>query len=113
MTEQPHPRASAFKPIVGSMVSAIVANRLDSLNYLPGRTTREGLADVLRSFALPLVDLPDEAFDDMRIYDWGPAQWYVEIPLWTADGRSDLGVFIEIHEREGKLVAYLDDLHPF
>lgn len=113
MTEQPHPRASAFKSVVSSVVSAIVTNRLDSLNYLPGRTTRDGLADALRSYALSIVSLPDEAFDDMRIYNRGPAQWYVEIPLWTADGRSDLGAFIEIHEREGKLVAYLDDLHPF
>jgi hypothetical protein len=115
MFGNPHPLALQLFRIAHQIAGAIAEGRIDDRCFVPGRLTRNQLAEGLASHLLTVRPLPGEAIEFMQI-EGRPdaAAWCVKMPFWTVEegGRSDLWMLIQVRRQGAELVGHLEDVHP-
>lgn len=85
----------AWRPALSHLVDRLVADDVDDLvtDGLLAADTAERIRGYIAAYPGTLVRLPDEAWDDADCGPWSgqPGQWWVVVPLWTAEeGQSGL-----------------------
>jgi hypothetical protein len=85
----------AWRPALSEVVDRLVADDLVGLvaDGLLAADTADRIRARIAAYPATLVPLPDAAWDDADCGPWPdrPGEWWVVVPLWTAEeGRSDL-----------------------
>jgi hypothetical protein len=99
--------------LIRECVLHIAENRLDRLNYLPGYSTQSGLARVLAEIGSPVIPMPDGAIARLDVHKPSDDEdrWLVEFQLSTRDEQpSGWWLSLIVLKKDGRLVAYIDDL---
>ena len=102
--ERPVPEdwRATLAAIVDSLVRRddVLAAGLDWIDPVPPDTTALCLGAVDAYGEAPLVPLPDETWKT-SVALWRGDHWDCLVDLWTAEGRSDLVLDVDVFEDEG------------
>lgn len=99
---------------VANLLASGHARRVESEGLLRRATAAE-VESAIGDFGPTLVPLPSNAFDLADVCQHGPAgdEFIVDLPLWTADGRSDLVVRLLLRRQRGRSeISVWDVLAP-
>lgn len=72
--------------------------------------TLDQIAKEIARFEGPLVDLPDEAFQDEIALPLDDAGWGLDVQMWTTTGRSSYTLVLDLHESPHGLTTHIEDL---
>ncbi len=110
---------SALVPLIKGVVHHLVAGRYADLVAdgpaadWPRDILEEKVAQIEREEGAPLVDLPDEAFEDTSrgAVPWGSGTgWLVDLRLWTARGPSAYTITFDIDTSGARPTVHLEEI---
>lgn len=99
--------------LIRECVQHIADGHLDRLNYYPGRVTEAGLASALLEIGSPVIPLPDGDIAELDVIKpfVDEDRWLAEFLLPTREEvRSGWWLHLIILNKNGRMVAYLDDI---
>jgi hypothetical protein len=98
------------------VMKLLVERRFDELEEATNgtRLSAEDMEAAVDEVGRALVMPPDHMWRDLNVVpirNWSGA-FNVRFPLWTGNGRSDMGVELTLHSKDGAPIIELDDIHP-
>lgn len=111
-----HPVPDVWRPVIRDIVQALVtgdyalAKRIPSVEA-PSKATASQVRTYVADYGETLVEVPDETWATSESH-WAGTHWDVLVDLWTSEsGRSDMVLFLRIHEDGAGYLFAIDSVH--
>lgn len=102
-----------FREVLRTTIQALVAGDLRSIRLFPDSGDHENILYHVHEYPTTLVHPPTNGYDEMSVMPSSSHEgvWYIDMPLWSPDGRNDLTILMEVRRDGDELIGYLTSIH--